>query len=234
MAQPQPNIVDRIGQITEAKWSAAVGMEWLVLFTRTHTNASKRKARLYGCACCRRIWDDIPEPWRAVVEILERFGDRQTTRTKVREVVSAAGSPQGHGAMAADWVARTVYFIGKMHDPGFQVAQLVADRAVPDRTANNEKWVEAWEAEKAMQCHFARDIFGNPFRPVSFATEWRTDTTVPLARQMYDSRDFTAMPILADALQDAGCENESILDHCRGPGPHVRGCWVVDLVLGKK
>ncbi len=55
-----------------------------------------------------------------------------------------------------------------------------------------------------------------------------------LARTMYESRDFSAMPILADALQDAGCDNEDILGHCRGSGPHVRGCWVVDLVLGKE
>ncbi len=79
-----------------------------------------------------------------------------------------------------------------------------------------------------------RDIFGNPFRPVAFAPEWRTDTAIFLARQMYESRDFSAMPILADALQDAGCDNDDILNHCRGPGPHVRGCWVVDLVLGKE
>ena len=79
-----------------------------------------------------------------------------------------------------------------------------------------------------------RDIFGNPFRPVSLSPEWRTSTAVALAQQMYDSRDFSAMPILADALQDAGCDNADILDHCRGPGPHVRGCWVVDLVLEKK
>jgi hypothetical protein len=51
---------------------------------------------------------------------------------------------------------------------------------------------------------------------------------------MYDSREFSAMPILADALQDAGCDSHDILDHCRGPGPHVRGCWVVDLVLAKE
>ena len=62
---------------------------------------------------------------------------------------------------------------------------------------------------------------------------WRTDTALSLARQMYESRDFSAMPILADALQDAGCDSDDILNHCRGPGPHVRGCWVVDLVLGK-
>ena len=79
----------------------------------------------------------------------------------------------------------------------------------------------------------ARDIFGNPFRPVTFDPSWRTPTVTALARGMYESRDFSAMPILADALQDAGCDNEDVLDHCRGPGPHVRGCWVVDLVLGK-
>jgi hypothetical protein len=79
-----------------------------------------------------------------------------------------------------------------------------------------------------------REIFGNPFRPVTFSPAWRTDTAVSLARTMYDAREFSAMPILADALQDAGCDNDDILNHCRGDGPHVRGCWVVDLVLGKE
>jgi len=79
-----------------------------------------------------------------------------------------------------------------------------------------------------------RDIFGNPFRPVTFSPDWRTSTALALAAQMYESRDFSAMPILADALQDAGCDNPDVLDHCRQPGQHVRGCWVVDLVLGKE
>ncbi|MBN9118355.1 MAG: hypothetical protein J0I06_04200 [Planctomycetes bacterium] len=78
------------------------------------------------------------------------------------------------------------------------------------------------------------DVFGNPFRPVTFSPGWRTDTAALLARTMYDSRDFSAMPILADALQDAGCDNTDILSHCRETNQvHVRGCWVVDLVLGK-
>ena len=92
----------------------------------------------------------------------------------------------------------------------------------------------AWEEAEAEYATFLRDIFGNPFRPVTFDPNWRTSTAVALAAQMYDSRDFSTMPILADALQDAGCENADILDHCRGAGPHVRGCWVVDLVLGKE
>jgi len=85
------------------------------------------------------------------------------------------------------------------------------------------------------QVSLLRDIFGNPFRPVSFAAEWRTSTAVALAQGMYDSRDFSAMPILADALQDAGCAHADVLTHCRDEKQvHVRGCWVVDLVLGKE
>ncbi|VTR93293.1 Uncharacterized protein (Fragment) OS=uncultured bacterium PE=4 SV=1 [Gemmata massiliana] len=84
-----------------------------------------------------------------------------------------------------------------------------------------------------LQPAHVRDIFGNPFRPAPFSPSWRTSTAVELAAQMYESRDFGALPILADALQDAGCDNADVLEHCRGPGPHVRGCWVVDLVLDK-
>jgi hypothetical protein len=80
----------------------------------------------------------------------------------------------------------------------------------------------------------APDRCGPPPGLTALPPAWRTDTAVALARQMDESRDFSAMPILADALQDAGCDNDDILDHCRGPGPHVRGCWVVDLVLGKE
>jgi hypothetical protein len=81
--------------------------------------------------------------------------------------------------------------------------------------------------------HYIRDIFGNPFRPKDFDPSWLTSTVISLAAQMYDSQDFSALPILADALRDAGCENEDILNHCRQPGEHMRGCWCVDLALGK-
>jgi hypothetical protein len=92
-----------------------------------------------------------------------------------------------------------------------------------------------WVRETSEQANLVRDIFGNPFRPVSFDAEWRTSTAVLLAKQMYDSRDFSTMPILADALQDAGCDNADILTHCRDANQvHARGCWVVDLVLGKE
>jgi hypothetical protein len=84
------------------------------------------------------------------------------------------------------------------------------------------------------QAEFLRCIFGNPFCSVTFDPAWRTSTAVGIADAIYADRAFDRLPILADALQDAGCEDAAILDHCRGPGPHVRGCWVVDLVLGKE
>jgi hypothetical protein len=75
--------------------------------------------------------------------------------------------------------------------------------------------------------------FGDTERPVARDPSWLTDTVLALARGIYDEKAFDRMPYLADALQDAGCEAEDVLTHCRGPGPHARGCWVVDLVLGK-
>jgi hypothetical protein len=89
--------------------------------------------------------------------------------------------------------------------------------------------------ERLWQGTLLNEMFGNPFRPVAFDPAWRSDTAVPLAKHIYEARDFSAMPILADALQDAGCEREAVLAHCRDPQQvHVRGCWVVDLVLGKE
>jgi hypothetical protein len=79
-----------------------------------------------------------------------------------------------------------------------------------------------------------RDIFGNPFRPITLNPAWLTSTVTTLAEQMYDRRDFSPMPILADALQDAGCDSDDILNHCRGENVHVRGCWVLDRLLGKE
>jgi hypothetical protein len=84
------------------------------------------------------------------------------------------------------------------------------------------------------QARIVRDIFGNPYRPVTFDPHWHTSDVLGLARAIYDDRAFDRLPILADALMDAGCADEQVHGHCRGEGPHVRGCWVVDLVLGKE
>jgi hypothetical protein len=87
--------------------------------------------------------------------------------------------------------------------------------------------------ERVAQAALLRDIAGNPFRPVSLDLAWRTPAVLHLGQFIYDDRAFDQLPVLADALEEAGCASREVLDHCRGPGPHVRGCWAVDLVLGK-
>ena len=107
----------------------------------------------------------------------------------------------------------------------------VARKAARRKKGAYEKGYQAAEADES---HLLRCIFGHPFRRTALMGKWKTTDVIALAAQMYESRDFAAMPILADALQDAGCDNDDILNHCRGDGAHVRGCWVVDLVLGKE
>ena len=86
------------------------------------------------------------------------------------------------------------------------------------------------------QAAVLRCLFGNPFRPfaIGLGPAWRTPQVIAIAQAIYDDRAFYDLPILADALEDAGCTDAAILDHCRSPGPHVRGCWVVDLLTGRE
>ena len=95
-------------------------------------------------------------------------------------------------------------------------------------------WDMASGEEGRVQAVLVREVFGNPFHLVTCSPQWRTESVIALATAIYAEHAFDRMPILADALQESGCDNDDILTHCRGPGPHVRGCWVVDLVLGKE
>ena len=100
------------------------------------------------------------------------------------------------------------------------------EKRIPRLAPRSREPVEQWK--------LFRDVIGNSLKPIVFDPSWRTEAVVALARGMYESRDFAPMPVLADALEDAGCGDPDVLAHCRGGGPHVRGCWVVDLVLGKE
>jgi hypothetical protein len=211
---------------------------------------SERKFRLFACACCRRIWPLLTAPEsRKAVELSEALADGRV-RDGRRAVASEAATliarrERSSAAIAAEeaskrllrpfrktpsvaeWASDTAYHAAEAAYAGAYDAAGTNDRAA----FNGGNRAQA--AELRAQAALLRDIFGNPFRPVAFDPAWLTSDVLALARGMYESRDFSAMPILADALQDAGCDNDDVLGHCRGPGPHVRGCRVVDMILGK-
>jgi hypothetical protein len=188
-------------------------------------------------ACLERLGSEMPEGVRQWVDLANAYLDHEDRQASAewllfppRAEVFAAfrtayerGSPEHQQKLAA---AQDVF-----HGRDYYCYE----EYLLDEDENSITYTgPVYEAESTAHCEIIRDIFGNPFRPVVFAPEWRSQTAVCLAKQMYESRDFSAMPILADALQDAGCENDEILKHCRDPKQdHVRGCWVVDLVLGK-
>ncbi len=178
---------------------------------------SDRKLRLFAVACCRRVPHLLTKRRsQKAVDIAERYADGTAngdeleaigTRMRVREI-------RGHYGPVAAWVVAPL-------------AELAARN-----TAWNAFCDRDGMGEERHQADLLRCVSGNPFRSATLAPAHCTDTVVALAQRMYESRDFSAMPILGDALQDAGCDND-ILNHCRAPDVHVRGCWVVDLVLGK-
>ena len=191
-----------------------------------------RKVRLFLVACARRVEHLMPGPHcRAAVRVSEEYAEGRRDDAAVAVAAwNAAGElpPEGsnRGASAARgaaWalVARPQLTLHERAAWVLREAALAIER------------VGAPGPEPKAQTAILRCVFGNPFRPVAFAPSWRTSTVEQLSHTMYGSRDFGGMPVLADALQEAGCDNDDILSHCRGDGPHVRGCWVVDLVLGK-
>ncbi len=211
--------------------------EWLTttdnprdMLEHLEQRVSHRKWRLFLCGCSRGVWHILTDHvGRRTTEAAEQYADglitgdelsRVQQEENVRLHATDRKSPLWHAVAGA---LGATYLDTKEE---FDCAYWATDEFV--QSVSDE------DAEHARQCELLRDIFGNPFRPVTFSAEWRTDTAVSLARTMYESREFSAMPILADALQDAGCDDPDILDHCRDAKQiHVRGCWVVDLVLGK-
>ena len=222
--------------MSEAEWLAAKHPYDLIYHPKCR---SDRKRRLFATACARRVLPFLSDPrFAEVVAGCEEFADsviawkgvlalRKVVRGAAKDLHAANGlEHQNHAAAAFSAITSKEFMSFKMAVEAATAA--FASQARPD-------WDGGRDRETAAQIGLARDIFGNPFRPVTVSAAWRTDTASAVASQMYESRDFSAMPILADALQDAGCDNTAILDHCRDVNhPHVRGCWVVDMVLGKQ
>jgi hypothetical protein len=223
--------------MTEAEWLNAPDPTPMLGFLAGH--ASDRKLRLFACACCRRIWRSFTdERSRRAIEVAERFADGgaalaeldaacESARQAAWEVYSDVGR---QAAWATTW--RLLF----PETPGDPEQDSGVVRAVEFATREVGSGGRAREAalEYQAQAAFLRDLVGNPFRPVALDPAWLTPEVVHRAQSIYDDRAFEHLPVLADALEDAGCHEADILAHCRGPGPHVRGCWAIDHILGKE
>lgn len=213
----------------EATWLACSDPVPMLQFLQG--KATERKLRLFACASARLLWDHMPEGvMRQAVEAGERFADGVTPWD--REFVSqlhilpvAYRKETGRSWFSDHGRASMPAFFGAIH----AAAHWCGLSEVPDRAG----WTEHTKATGPQQPALLRDIF-SPFRPVVFESAWGTPDVITLAGHIYHDRAFTLMGDLADAVEVGGCTNEGVLAHLRGPGPHVRGCAVLDAILGKE
>jgi hypothetical protein len=216
--------------MTEEEWLFSTDLTLMIDFVPV---TAFRRIRLFSCACCRRIWHLLLDNRsRGAVEVSELFADGLASVEQLSAAAIQAGEVGMWEAVTAATKCASEDRFGVIYAPGWVTAAVA--KGTKKGPGFRQRRAEVLLSEAGALCQLLRDIFGNPFRSVTLSPEWRTETAAALARQMYSARDFSAMPFLANALQDAGCDNADILDHCRGPGSHVRGCWVVDAVLNKE
>jgi hypothetical protein len=213
-------------------------VEWLVcnypmpMLEFLQGKTSARKLRLFASSCCLQqpVWRLLNNEARALVSVAGRFAEDSVAW---EEVLTAANlAPRGR-VMGGPWRSRNPVHL----PPSSQ-----AERAALGLAVENA-WEAAWAVIRegtnllgSAPGDLLREIVGNPFRPVAVDSAWlawENGTVVKLAEAIYEQGAFERLPVLADALEDAGCPDADLLAHCRGPGPHVRGCWLVDLLLGK-
>jgi hypothetical protein len=227
--------------MTEAEWLAAEF--WPPMLDHIRGRASTRRFLLLGVALCRRVWDRFPfADCGRLVEAVERLADHPDVNRDdlpaVRSEVDSLFEPlrdEYDRVDEDDTHSRGAYLAamacGHLWYDTDGTIESVAGAAATAAAGDTEG--PAWEAERRAQAKLLHELFGNPFRPVAFDPRWRSETVTALASAIYEERAFDRLPILADALEEAGCDHAEVLTHLRGPGPHVRGCWVLDGVLGK-
>jgi hypothetical protein len=190
--------------VTEIEW-LTLGDARLLLH-HLGGQASRRKLRLFACACCRRSGLGM-DTWRGrkAVEMAERFAGGSAPK---REMAAARSAARGLPRAVADASARKAACAAAARDsPAMGAAALL------------------------------RELFGNPFRPVTADPAWLAwngSTVLRIAKMIDEQGDFAALPVLADALEEAGCSSAPLLEHCRVPAGHAPGCWALDLILARE
>jgi hypothetical protein len=231
--------------MTEAEWLTCDDPKRMVTFLRESGLGSERKLRLFSCACVRRAWRLLTDVGRQAVEAAEAYADGRIGVETLRLARRAAYEPVADAMEAAD----LTWALGTPLTPP-ESAAVAAVEACGDRDSDNSRYSALLEAtsraqaalgwkgsELAAQATLLRDVLGNPFRPPppppAAILAWNDGGVSRIAQRLYEDRAFDRLPILADALEDAGCTDAAILSHCRWPSQHFRGCWAVDLILGR-
>ena len=235
--------------MTEQEWLACNDPTLMLTFLRS--KASDRKLRLFAVACCRRIWHLLTDQGSCeAVNAAEKYADGEIGEQRFRKLGAAAelafeeansnvlnpDYSDPHGAGIAEAATISAFWLSHVGDHSDLAAEATVE-AVRQATGTAEE-------ERRHQVCLLHDVFGPlPFRPIVIEPAWLTwqGNTIPrLAQAAYEERllpsgymDARCLTVLADALEEAGCHDADILTHCREPGPHFRGCWAVDLLLGK-
>jgi hypothetical protein len=235
--------------MTEAEWLECTDPWPMMAFIRD--KISKRKLCLFALACCERIPRVVSDPVASrILNVVALFADgiEGEWQRGLQEECARAHWLEAHDQFRAEsdnseetfaaWDA-VLATISMRADFFERAARSAAIAIVPEEDDEEETGEDSplRQAEHAEQCRLMRDLIGcSLFRSVEFdksTLQWNNGLVAKLAQGIYDDRAFERMPILADALEDAGCHDADILAHCRSEGPHVRGCWVIDLLLAK-
>ena len=213
--------------------------------TVTWSGVGERPLRLFACACCRRVWNQLAPDCRRAVEAAERFADGEIGPEELAEAWRAAGRLEGLRRLVVTEESERAFLAGRAQGYRYyQYTEHVHRVASPTFTLEDATAVandlRPWrgdslenDAVDADHARISRDVFGGRARPVTFEAAWRTPAVLALARSIYDRQEFARMPELAAALEAAGCYDANLLSHCRSGPEHVRGCWALDAVLGR-
>jgi hypothetical protein len=229
----------------EATWSVCADPFAMLNFLQTRGWGSDRKMRLVCCALCRAVEHLLTdERYRRALDVAERYAEglagvselRQAHGVVVRVTTHTEDYEWSEDKQGMLLAANALEWATVLREPPDPPGYLAGCAALGAKNASVSEGVPEAEVHGS-QSALLRDILGPlPFRPVAVPPSvlaWDNGTVVTLARAIYLERRFGDLPILADALEEAGCDDPEILAHCRLSGPHVRGCWVVDLLVGK-
>jgi len=207
--------------MTETEWLECSEPQQMLAWLRSSGKGTERKLRLFAVACCIRVEHLIPDALgHQAITVAARYADKLDSE---RDLWAIADQFCPCGVYNADYghpATRATHYALYPQTVNQAATHAVLACKRPEQTN-----------ERAVQAGLLRDIFGNPFLSVTINQAWLTSNSAALADSIYAERAFERMPILADALEEAGCTSSDILNHLRSPGGHVRGCWTVDLCL---